>query len=323
MAHVPPTPQQPEDHDQPARSPVGAAVFLLAVAALYPGLFLLLGSLIVLSTHLALTGAQIGLLVLVLAVVLLGAITWHVPKGLKRFGFPRPRLAWALLFGATVAGVVQLVTIGPLTPFPLPLWLLPYVLVGSVTAVLLWTRGFRTSSRNRWGALILVLLFPVTFVGWGWVAENAEERRVQERLDSGVTRPFTPGVLDSPEWEPTRLREPVGGVWRDGAITEDSTMVVYENRSTDERLETHSMGVASPQEGRMMAGPDCPELEADDPTLDPCVADGGDQAWTLTDRRTLVTLWLEPADPDRLTELTERIRPVTEQEYSVLVSELG
>lgn len=35
-----------------------------------------------------------------------------------------------------------------------------------LAAVPLWTRGIQRS-RNRWGTVILVLLLPVTSVGWG------------------------------------------------------------------------------------------------------------------------------------------------------------
>lgn len=274
--------------------------------------------------HLVAFGASPGFLLAGFAVVVLSTVTWHVPRGLKRSGFPRPRVAAALLFGATVAGLAQLVVIMvhapfPFAAFPLPLWLFPYALVVPVAAVLLWTRGFRTS-RNRWGAVILVLLLPVTSVGWGWISENARERHVQEQSGVSSDDVHSPGALDCPGREATELREPIGARWRDGGITQGPVVIVYADDSTGERLEVRSIGVASLEQGRAMGGADRPDSE--DPGAAPCVADAGTVDRMMPDERTFVTLRLEPAGFERPTELTARIRPVTEKEYSVLVSGL-
>ena len=200
MSRVPRKAPEPEHRAPTVRIPVGATLFLVAVATIYPGLFFLLGTLAYVCVHLVALGATSGLLPLGFAVVVLSAVTRSIPRRLKRFGFPRPRVTSALLLGATIAGVAQLVVLTfhapfPFATFPLPLWLFPYTLVVPVAAVLLWTRGFRTS-RNRWGAVILVLLLPVTSVGWGWIAENAGERHVQG--PSGFSSDVGPSIRVMP-----------------------------------------------------------------------------------------------------------------------------
>lgn len=118
MSRVPRKAPEPEHRAPTVRIPVGATLFLLAVATIYPGLFFLLGTLAYVCVHLVALGATSGLLPLGFAVVVLSAVTRSIPRRLKRFGFPRPRVTSALLLGATIAGVAQLVVLTFHAPFP-------------------------------------------------------------------------------------------------------------------------------------------------------------------------------------------------------------
>lgn len=89
MSRVPQKAPEPEHRAPTVRIPVGATLFLLAVAAIYPGLFFLLGTLAYVCVHLVALGATPGLLPFGLAVVL-SAVTRSIPRRLKRFGLPRP-----------------------------------------------------------------------------------------------------------------------------------------------------------------------------------------------------------------------------------------
>lgn len=200
MPHIPPEPPH-VPRFPPFRIPVGAIVLLVTIAALFPGMVLLLGPLIFLFVYLGALGSTVGWVLAGTAGIVFVLMVWKAPAALNRVGFPRPRLSWVLLLGATAVGVFQMVMLPGHSTFPFPVWLLPYVLVASVVAVLLWTRGFTPpderdphGTRNRWGSVILVLLVPVTSVAWGWTAAEARDRCVQEQLESA--QPFTSGASD-------------------------------------------------------------------------------------------------------------------------------